>query len=80
MKFSDQLRSEKDRLGITLAGLSAALQNISPRSIDHWLGETRTPHVWIQAEALRRLRAIKTPASDSPPNAESRHAEKDARI
>ena len=61
MTFSDQLRSEKDRLGITLVGMAIVLQDISPRSIDHWLGGTRTPHVWIQAEALRRLRAIETP-------------------
>jgi len=68
MKFCQQLHYEKSRLRITLAGLAAALQGISTRSIDHWLGDTRTPHVWIQAETLRRLRAIETPASDSPPN------------
>lgn len=61
MKFADELRSEKDRLGLTLAGLAETLRDIAPRTLDHWLADTRTPHVWMQGEALRRLRKIKTP-------------------
>ena len=61
MKFCEELRAEKDRLGLTLVGLRDALQDIPPRTIDHWLADTRTPHIWMQAEALRRLRKIKTP-------------------
>lgn len=63
MKFAKQLHSEKSRLGLTLAGMVAELENVSQRTIEHWLNDTRTPHVWMQDEALRRLRA-----KDSPPN------------
>lgn len=60
MTFRDQLASEKDRLGMTLAGLAVAL-DVGQRTVEHWLNGDRTPLPVTQEGALARLRRIKTP-------------------
>lgn len=60
MSFSRQLASEKDRLGMTLAGLAVAL-DVGQRTVEHWLNGDRTPLPVTQEGALARLRRIKTP-------------------
>lgn len=60
MTFRDQLASEKDRLGMTLAGLAVAL-DVGQRTVEHWLNGDRTPLHVTQEGALARLRRIKTP-------------------
>jgi transcriptional regulator with XRE-family HTH domain len=59
MKFSEQLASEKDRLGMTLAGLAVAL-DVGQRTVEHWLKGDRTPLAVTQEGVLARLRRIKT--------------------
>ena len=61
MKFADQLKSERERLGLTRAGAAAILQDVTASWIDKAESGLRVPHVWMQAEALRRLREQKTP-------------------
>lgn len=58
MTFAEQLRAEKDRLALTLAGLSTAL-DVAPRTLEHWLSGDRVPLMVAQEGALRRLRATK---------------------
>jgi len=58
MKFSDQLKNEKERLGLTLAGLSSAL-DVGQRTVEHWLKEDRTPAMITQEGALARLKDFK---------------------
>jgi|AACY02.16.fsa_nt_gi hypothetical protein len=55
MDFAAQLTAEKDRLGLTLAGLSAAL-DVGQRTVEHWLRGDRTPLKVAQEGALARLR------------------------
>jgi len=55
MDFAAQLAAEKDRLGITLAGLSAAL-DVGQRTVEHWLKGDRVPLQVTQEGALARLR------------------------
>jgi transcriptional regulator with XRE-family HTH domain len=60
MSFSRQLASEKDRLGMTLAGLAVAL-DVGQRTVEHWLNGDRTPLDLTQEGALARLRRLKKP-------------------
>ncbi len=60
MSFSRQLASEKDRLGLTLAGLAVAL-DVGQRTVEHWLNGDRTPLAITQEGALARLRRRKNP-------------------
>lgn len=60
MSFAQQLASEKDRLGLTLAGLAAAL-DCGQRSVEHWLTGDREPLLIAQEGAIARLRKLKTP-------------------
>ena len=57
--FADELKFERERLGLTRAGAAALLRDVSASWIDKAESGTREPHVWMQAEALRRLRATK---------------------
>jgi transcriptional regulator with XRE-family HTH domain len=59
--FSEQLRAERERLGITRDQAAAILLDVSASWIDKAESGRREPHAWMQAEALRRLRAIPTP-------------------
>lgn len=61
MSFAAELKKERDRLGLTRAQASAVLRDVSASWIDKAESGVREPHVWMQAEALRRLRALKTP-------------------
>ena len=58
MTFSDQLRSEKKRLGLTLGELSTAL-DVSSRGLEHWLAGDREPMLVAREGALRRLKLMK---------------------
>jgi predicted transcriptional regulator len=60
MTVAQQLRAERTRLNLTRAQTSAILQDVSESWVIKAEGGEREPHVWMQAEALRRLRAIKT--------------------
>ena len=55
MNFAEQLKSEKDRLGLTLAGLSELL-NVGQRTVEHWLNGDREPLQVAQEGAMARLR------------------------
>jgi predicted transcriptional regulator len=59
MSFAEQLKSERDRLGLTRAEAAAVLRDVSASWIDKAESGIRDPHVWMQAEALRRLRSMK---------------------
>jgi hypothetical protein len=61
MSFADQLKAERERLGLTRAQASAILRDVSASWIDKAESGVREPHVWMQAEALRRLRVRKAP-------------------
>ena len=58
MKFSDQLKSERKRLGLTQAG-AAALLDVPARTYWEWEAEKTTPYDISQEGALRRLSATK---------------------
>jgi hypothetical protein len=55
MSFADQLQTEKDRLGLTLVGLSSFL-DVGQRTVEHWLNGDREPLKIAQEGALARLR------------------------
>jgi transcriptional regulator with XRE-family HTH domain len=59
MSFADELKSERERLGLTRAEAAALLRDVSASWIDKAESGVREPHVWMQAEALRRLCATK---------------------
>jgi transcriptional regulator with XRE-family HTH domain len=60
MSFADQLKSERDRLGLTQAGAEALL-GLGKGQITAWETGRNTPHVLTQEGALARLRNRKTP-------------------
>lgn len=59
--FATELRAERKRLGLTRAAAAALLEDISTSWLEKAESGEREPHPWMQAEALRRLREIKTP-------------------
>jgi predicted transcriptional regulator len=59
MSFAEELKAERERLGLTRAQASAVLRDVSASWIDKAESGVREPHPWMQAEALRRLRAQK---------------------
>ena len=61
MSFAAQLKAERERLGLTRAQASAVLRDVSASWVDKAESGVREPHVWMQAEALRRLREQKRP-------------------
>lgn len=61
MSFAEQLKKERERLGLTRAQASAVLGDVTASWIDKAESGVRIPHVWMQAEALRRLRALPAP-------------------
>jgi len=68
MSFAAQLLAERKRLGLTRAEAAALLRDVSASWIDKAESGVREPHVWMQAEALRRLRDRPTPEPSSDPN------------
>jgi transcriptional regulator with XRE-family HTH domain len=58
MTFSTQLKSEKERIGLTLADMSSVL-DVAQRTVEHWLKGDRTPSVITQEGALARLKDFK---------------------
>ena len=56
--FADQLKQERERLGITQAQ-AAALLDVSKSILAKWEIVDRTPLTITQEGALRRLRAMK---------------------
>ena len=60
MSFADQLKSERERLGITQAQ-AASILGVSKSVLAKWEIADRTPLELTQEGALQRLRAIKTP-------------------
>lgn len=68
MTFAEQLRFERQRLGLTRAEAAAFLRDVSASWIDKAESGVREPHVWMQAEALRRLRSRQTPEQNGEPN------------
>lgn len=58
MNFSERLKSERERLGLTQAG-AAALLDIPARTYWEWEAEKTTPYAITQEGALRRLSATK---------------------
>lgn len=58
MNFSERLKSERERLGLTQAG-AATLLDISARTYWEWEAEKTTPYAITQEGALRRLSATK---------------------
>mgnify|MGYP000011737918 CR=1 FL=1 len=65
MSFADELRKERERLGLTRAQAAAVLHDVSASWIDKAESGVREPHPWMQAEALRRLREQKKPEQDA---------------
>jgi predicted transcriptional regulator len=59
MSFAEELKSERERLGLTRAEAAAVLRDVSASWIDKAESGAREPHLWMQEEALRRLRATK---------------------
>jgi len=59
MSFATELKKERDRLGLTRAEAAAILQDVSASWVDKAENSVREPHVWMQAEALKRLRAAR---------------------
>ena len=60
MKFADQLKQERERLGITQAQ-AAALLGVSKSVLAKWEIADRTPKVLAREGALARFLAAKTP-------------------
>jgi DNA-binding XRE family transcriptional regulator len=58
MKFADQLKHERERLGLTQAG-AAALLDVPARTYWEWEAEKTTPYAITQEGALRRLSTTK---------------------
>jgi predicted transcriptional regulator len=59
MSFAEDLKKERERLGLTRDQTAAILRDVSASWIVKAEGGLREPHPWMQAEALRRLRAQK---------------------
>jgi len=58
MSFADQLKQERERVGITQAR-AASLLNVSKSVIEKWEADTRTPLDITQEGALQRFRTKK---------------------
>lgn len=58
MKFSEQLKTIRERLGLTQAG-AAALLEISKSALEKWENGTKEPKLLMQEGALARLSKLK---------------------
>ena len=61
MSFADQLKQERERLGITQAQ-AASLIEVPARTYWEWEAEKTTPYAITQEGALERLRITIAPA------------------
>lgn len=71
MSFADQLKTERDRLGLTQAGAEALL-GLGKGQITAWETGRNVPHRWMQEGALARLRDYQpnVPAMATPADTE----------
>lgn len=60
MTFSDQLKAERERLGLTQAG-AASLLDVPARTYWEWEAAKTTPYAVTQEGCLARLRTTKKP-------------------
>jgi transcriptional regulator with XRE-family HTH domain len=60
MSFSDQLKAERERLGLTQAG-AASLLDVPARTYWEWEASKTTPYAVTQEGCLARLRTTKKP-------------------
>lgn len=58
MSFADQLKSERERLGLTQA-VAAALLDVPARTYWEWEADKTTPYAITQEGAIGRFRATK---------------------
>lgn len=58
MDFSEKLKAERERLGLTQAEAAAAL-DVSFEAVSKWERSLSTPSVITQEGAIARLRALK---------------------
>ena len=58
MSFADQLKSERERLGLTQA-VAAALLDVPVRTYWEWEADKTTPYAITQEGAIGRFRATK---------------------
>lgn len=64
MSFADTIKLERERLGLTQAGV-ASLLGVSKSVIEKWEAGTRTPLEITQEGALQRLKKTKAPRNGS---------------
>ena len=57
LTFQDYLKTERKRLGLSLAQLASVL-DVGPRTIDHWISGDREPLKIAQEGAKARLTAM----------------------
>jgi len=62
MKFSEKLRNERKRLGLTQSGADALLSTCRGQ-VAAWESERNTPHILTQEAALSRLETAKPKGS-----------------
>ena len=55
MSFSDQLRSERQRLNLSQSEAAALIPHLSHRLLQEWEAGRKTPPVWAQALMLAAL-------------------------
>ena len=60
MKFSEQIKTVRESLGLNQAE-AAAILGCGKRTLEHWEAGTRTPLEITQEGAMNRLRATKRP-------------------
>lgn len=68
MKFSEQLKTVRESLGLNQAE-AAAILGCGKRTLEHWEAGTRTPLEITQEGAMNRLRATKRPRTRKGQNA-----------
>lgn len=60
MNFAEQLKSERERLGLTQAGAAAVLE-VSKSAVEKWEAGFKTPSSLTQEGALARLKKYRPP-------------------
>ena len=76
MKFSEQIKTVRESLGLNQAE-AAAILGCGKRTLEHWEAGTRTPLEITQEGAMNRLRATKRPRTrkgQNQPNPMTAHA------
>lgn len=65
MTFSQLLKDERKRLGLTQAQADEAV-GLGKGQFKAWESERNNPHQWMKEGCLNALRAIKTPKKTKP--------------